>query len=390
MAAGAGVRAVAGRRTNKPVWIAAAACAGLLATAWLARERPIVVRATAVERRPLVVTVVTNGTVEPARETEVRAGLDGRVLFVVEEGTKVAPGEVLVRIDARRVEAELKEARSRRIEAVARLEQAKDAVEQARERVRVDRELLEAGALAPEAYRLSERALAEAESRYQNLQRQIPLELESLDLRIEDLQARLEAARVRASFAGTVYRRQVEQGQVVRAGDPLLWVADLGHLRVRANVDQVDLGRVREGQEAVIRSDALGRRAVPARVARVIPHVKKIESRSVSEALLELIQAPEGLVPGMIVDVEIIVERISDALQIPAEAVFVEEGRSYAYRVVGNRLGRVAIETGRASALDVEVLSGLKPGDRVVLSPREGLSDGMRVQVEAVETSAGS
>ena len=53
---------------------------------------------------------------------------------------------------------------------------------------------------------------------------------------------------MRAPFAGTIYKTQAKKGEMVRLGDPLLWLADLEHLRVRANVDQVDLGRVRPGQ----------------------------------------------------------------------------------------------------------------------------------------------
>ena len=52
---------------------------------------------------------------------------------------------------------------------------------------------------------------------------------------------------MRAPFAGTIYKTQAKKGEMVRLGDPLLWLADLEHLRVRANVDQVDLGRVRAG-----------------------------------------------------------------------------------------------------------------------------------------------
>ena len=75
----------------------------------------------------------------------------------------------------------------------------------------------------------------------------MPLRVAALDKRIAELRAQQQASVVRAPFAGTIYKTQAKKGEMVRLGDPLLWLADLEHLRVRANVDQVDLGRVSPG-----------------------------------------------------------------------------------------------------------------------------------------------
>ena len=334
-----------------------------------------------VHRAPLVVHVVTNGKVEPAGEVEVRARLDGRVEDIVEDGAVVEAGQVVLRIDDTAVAAALAEARAQRVAAREELRVAKAALERARKQVQIDEQLFRAGALTADARRLSRTTFEEAKARYAFLAREVPLRIDALDLKLKELSAQRRAAAVETPFAGTVYRRAAKKGQVVRAGDPVLWIADLDHLRVRANIDQVDLGRVRVGQKVVIRSNAFPNAPVSGRVDEVLPSVVRKESRAVSEALIAIAGSTDGLVPGMTVDVEIIVEEIEAALQIPLDAVFVEEGRSFVYRVDGRRASRVEVATGESNALLVEVESGLEEGDFVIVFPRAGLRDGVRVAV---------
>ena len=100
-------------------------------------------------------------------------------------------------------------------------------------------------------------------------------------------QGAARAARVRRWCAprsrGTIYKTQAKKGEMVRLGDPLLWLADLEHLRVRANVDQVDLGRVQPGQRVVVSANAFPGRTWTGMITEIVPHVVVKESRSVSE-----------------------------------------------------------------------------------------------------------
>ncbi len=369
-----------GRRRGIVVW-AAAVLLVCIAAAWMARQRPLEVRTAEVRRAPLVVHVVTNGKVEPAGESEVRARLDGRIVEIAEDGAAVDAGQVVLRIDDTAVASALAQARADRVAAREELRRARAAFERAREEARVDEELFRSGAITAEARRLSQVALEEAKSRLAFLSREVPLRIDALDLKIKELSEQRRAAAVKTPHAGTVYRRAAKKGQVVHAGDPVLWIADLEHLRVRANIDQVDLGRVQVGQKVVIRSNAFPETPVSGKVEEVLPNVVHKESRAVSEALIAVSGRTDGLVPGMTVDVEVIVEEIPDAIQIPLDAVFVEGAKNLAYRVDGRRLVRSEIETGAANALFVEVKSGLDEGDTVVVFPRTGLHDGMRVAV---------
>jgi HlyD family secretion protein len=212
------------------------------------------------------------------------------------------------------------------------------------------------------------------------LEEEVPLRVASLDLRIEELEAQQASAEVRAPFDGTVYRTVRRNGQAVQVGDPILWMADLERLRVRANIDQVDLGRVKAGQRVRITSNAFPDRSWSGLVSEVIPHVVVRESRSISESLARVEPPTEGLVPGMNVDVEIVVAESARALQVPAEAVFREDGTPFVFRIQRGRAYRSPVTLGLETVTAVEVVEGLEPEDRVVVGPLRGIEDGDRVE----------
>lgn len=363
----------------------AALLAAAVALGWLglcARTPALPVGFAVARQGPLAVQVHTNGKVEPIDQAEVRARLDGRVVEIPDPGTRVDAGGVLLRIDDGPVAAALAAAESERLSAKESLRAARDQLEQVTRTANTDADLFRQQAVTRERYEESQAQLRDARARVEFLERDVPLRVGSLDLRIQELQGQLEAAVVRAPFAGTVYDTAVKRDQTLRAGDPVLHFADLDRLRVRANVDQVDLGRVAVGQEVHIGSNAYPQREWAARISELIPHVVLKDSRFVAEALAAVQPPATGLVPGMTVDVDVLVDSVPDALQVPAEAIFVDDEGSYVYRIEGNRVHRVPVAVGRSTAATVEVTEGLRPQDRVAVGAVEGLVDGARVEVK--------
>src|SRR5215470_7346281 len=110
---------------------------------WYMRTPTPVVDATTVRRAPLRVLVSTNGKVEPVRDVEIRARLDGLVLEIPDAGKQVAAGDVVVRIDDGAVASDLAAARSDRIAALDSLRAARAAADAARKRYATDRDLFD-------------------------------------------------------------------------------------------------------------------------------------------------------------------------------------------------------------------------------------------------------
>ena len=181
---------------------------------------------------------------------------------------------------------------------------------------------------------------------------------------------------------------EFKKGEMVRIGDPILWLADLTSLRVRSNIDQVDLGRVRAGQRMRVASNAYPDRSWTARVSELVPHVIVRDNRSVAEGLALVDPPTDGLVPGMNVDVDIIVEDVRDALQVPAAAVYTENGQPFVYRIAKGYALWTPVTLGRSSVGAVEILGGLEAKDRVVVGSSNGLRDGSRVEARMPNVAA--
>ena len=353
---------------------------GLLLPLWWARNPAPIVQAAQVRRGPLVIDVSTNGTVEPIDDVEVRARVDARVIEIPDAGKVVREGDEVIRLDVGTLPAELEAARSERLASVEALRAARDALTRARQNFTTDEELFQGGALTENRYRESKALLREAEAKAQSLGNEVPLQVASLDLRIAELERKQQAAIIRAPFDGTVYKTAAKKGQMVRVGDALLSMADLEHLRVRTNVDQVDLGKVEEGQRIRVLTNAHPDRVWTGKVTEVIPNIEIKQNRAIAEALAEVEPPLTGLVPGMTVDVDIVVAEADSVLQIPTEAISNNGKGPFVYKVEGDLVRITLVELGLTSVTAAEITSGLEVGDRVVRGPLIDLNDGMRVE----------
>lgn len=352
---------------------------GLLIPLWWARNPALVVQVAEVRRGSLVIEVSTNGTVEPINDIDVRAAVDARVVEIPDAGTTVRKGEKVIRLDIGSIPADLAAARSERLAALESLRAARDALARTRQNFAADEELFKGGALTESRYKESKASLREAEAKAESLEREVPLRVASLDLRIAELERKQKAAVIRAPFDGTIYKTTAKKGQMVHIGDLLLSMADLEHLRVRTNVDQVDLGKVEEGQKIRVLSNAHPGRVWNGQVTEVIPNIEIKQNRAVAEALAEIEPPVAGLVPGMNVDVDIIVAEEDSVLQVPAEAISNDGKGPFVYKIEGNRVRVTPVRLGLTSVNAAEIKEGLEAGDRVVRGPLTDLVDGMRV-----------
>lgn len=214
-------------------------------------------------------------------------------------------------------------------------------------------------------------------------QRQAQWKLDSLGVAQERLlqaqqnvaliEEQLAETAILSSYQGNITRLLVGTGAYISAGTPVLEVADLSRLVVKARIDEVDVTSVFPSQAVKVTSDAFIGKQLEGVVTRIAPqpiYEGKVAKYNVT---IEILNPPEGLRPGMNTDVEIITLQ-RESLTVPIQAVVsasdvvpVSTAASKAVFVVRDgRAVKVPVTTGETSLTTVEILQGLNPGDLII------------------------
>jgi len=387
-------------------------------------------------RENLVSSISSNGKVEPISPYVMRAELDTFVDKVyASEGQQVKKGQLLLELDVKDAAARLAETRSKLLQAEDNLRAAK-AGGRADEAAKVLGDLAKAQAerdrlqkthdallhlIAQQAATRDELAAndldltkAQAEvtrltAAKQEFERSVKLDSDRAALQVEQLrnetgalEEKVRQGRITAPADGTVYSlgrnggsEPLKAGDFVKVGDLLAEMADLHKVRVRAFIDEPDLGGLEENEPVKITWDALANKTWSGRTETIPKQVVQRNTRSVGELLCSVNNDKLELLPNINVNVRINSRERLGVLSVPRGAVAAEGGRRYVYVVKSNQLGvgkskleKREIHVGIADATNYEVVSGLQEGELVALPGDVDLRDGMDVIV--VSTSAGN
>ncbi len=301
------------------------------------------------------------GSLEAEELVQVHAEVDGAVTAVeFHEGDRVTPESVLVRIDperyrleAERTEATYKKALADQHRAEADLERRE---ELAREQLVAAEELNRA---RQEAERLTaEAAAARAAWNWAS--------------------ANERRSQVRPPRAGVINTKAVDTGQFVKAGTALATLVDTSRLRLRFKVSAADSLRAREGQAVSFRVAAAGEREFEASIY----HVGEVADPTTRQVeLLAWVRNPGTLKPGFFAEVTLATESKKGSLVVPEGAVQASERGFVAYVTEDGKARLRLLQVGlRTETGLVEVISGLKAGETVIVEGSDRLADGVAVQ----------
>jgi HlyD family secretion protein len=366
--------------------------------------------------------ISSNGKVEPIIPYSLRAKFDGFVDRVIAaEGKNVKKGELLLTLDARAIRSQLDQARAQqaaqeddlraartggRADQAAKLASDLRSAEAERNLLQRQQETLtklaaQNAATAEEvdknrtALERSEASVDEARKAKQEFERQASLDRDRLDLLVEhskalvnDLQDKVDSSRVTAPANGTLYSFPVHAGDFVHTGDLLAAIADLHELRVRAYIDEPELGQLKPGQTVVVTWDALPGRTWTGKTEILPRQVVALGTRNVGELLCTIENKGQELIPNTTVDVRIEINERADALVVPRGAVQIDGGHRYVYRLDGGRLHQTEIRVGLSNATQFEVLSGVNEGDFLALPGDTALRNNMAVRVAIPESES--
>ena len=390
-------------RARRRRWLlAAAAIAAILLAVWIAaRLRGPELPGYEVASGPLVQNVVATGRVAAPSRVLVGAEISGLVLERrVMDGDRVEPGDVLVVLRARDLQARRDEARAalealrtaERPDARARLRQARAELAQAERELARRRELGQRQLVSRESVEAAGQIAIAARAAAE----QARLAVDALDggareaqarQRLEAAEAELARAQIRATVPGTVLVRRVEPGDTVKPGDVLLEIARDAPGEVLLALDEKNLGRLDTGQPATCIADAFPMRPFAASVFHIAPGVDP--ARGTIDVRLRIDPAADFVRQDMTVTATLVTGRRDHALAVPNDALLDDDigsDRAAVLRVDGGRVERVPVRLGLRGLALSEVLEGLSAGDVVVAAgalARDALpDDGDRVRLQ--------
>lgn len=183
--------------------------------------------------------------------------------------------------------------------------------------------------------------------------------------------SRLGYATIRAPISGVIAKISTQKGETVSVGlkaPTFVTIIDLDRLQVETFVDEVDIGKVKVGQAARFRVDAHPNRDFKGRVDAIYPNAV-LQSNVVNYVAILAIKNGGGLLrPGMTANVAVQVAAARRRLGVPGSAIWFHKGRRFVWVLDGARRIKREVKIGRRRGRFFEVVNGLKPGERVLLT----------------------
>jgi HlyD family secretion protein/macrolide-specific efflux system membrane fusion protein len=321
---------------------------------------------TTVKRNDLAIEVLETGKIQPREKVEVKSKVAGQVAKVfVDAGDKVKKGQLLLQLEP--IDYERQVAKSE-----ADVAAAKNAVDFAQ----LTLERRQAG--------LKERGVAQmdVDTAMADL-RGKKVALQTAEVANNAALDQLHYCRITSPLDGTVTERVIQPGETVVPGvqstfdgKSLMTVSDLSTLIVKADLNQIDVAKVKLGQKVTVTLDALPGKSYEAAITKIAPASILPKDKQVDVFPVEatLTKADPAIKPGMTADVRVHIEKKEHVLALPIEAVVKENGKQYVSKVVPAENGKqktdkVEVTVGARNDREIEIASGIKEGDKILIKP---------------------
>ena len=374
----------------------------------------------------LTSTITLPGQLVPRQEVQVVSPIPGTVAAThFQYGAQVAKGQRLVELDITEIEEKYRQAQATYIKALLRFNELEDwnnNVEVVRARRAISKTklqleaqehkrdetafLLERGVIPASEHAAAEQQLHNLQLDYEAVQQDLEavlakggadakqvaqLELDNARTQMQTLEDMLQRATVNAPVAGVILQPQrggggkpdqggehLAKGRSVTQGELLLTIGDLDGLSIRGQVDEVDIAKVRLGQQVGISGDAFPGLELLGTIAHVSSQAGKRGQEKNTLPTFEISVALDNLTPaqrqqlrlGMSANLEVVVYEKPDSLLVPLSAVQVGNGKTW-LQVRDKESGgvkQIEVNTGVTTLDRVEIIHGLEAGDEVVLS----------------------
>lgn len=352
---------------------------------------PATVTVQPVRLRTFPRTLLVTGSLAAWDELPVGAEVSGLRIerIYVDEGDRVHQGQVLAELNEDVLLAQMHQAqanigrmRSAIRQQAALIQEAVAVQQEAKANLRRYSDLARQGAISQVEAQTRETSAATSLAKVESARQSLAVaqsDMAKAQAELEQLKATLAQTRIMAPVDGYISKRQAKLGSVVgpNGGTVLFTLVRDGRVELNAEVPELSLPNIEIGQQVLVSSDAAPAKKYVGRVRQVTPVVDpQTRIGSVHIAL----PANPNLKPGMFMHGELHLGS-SPALVVPEAAVLFRDAKPFVFVLQGDRVAVQHIETGTRSQGFVEVLSGLRDGEKVVLAGAGYLKNGSRVRV---------
>lgn len=293
-------------------------------------------------------------TVEAEEETGVVAKVSGVVEEIyVEEGDFVKAGTVLAKLDDEMI--------------AVQLEQAKADMRKQENNYQRNQNLHEKSLVSTEVFQ------------------QVKFEYERQKAAYALAELSLKYTSIRTPISGVVAERKVKVGNMVLQNQDIFRVSGLNPLIAVLHVPERQLERMRDGQRAILRIDALGGTVFEGFIKRISPVIDA--GTGTVKVTLEVKDSTGRVRPGMFTRVKIIYDVHAGTTLAPKDAIIAEDRESSVFVVQDSTAYKRTVVLGYTNTTHVEILEGLMPGDTIVTTGKSGLKDSTKVEI--VTTTGG-
>jgi len=346
--------------------------------------------------------LVASGYIVARHSSDVGVKIGGRIEHLkFEEGTRVRRGEVIADIEHADIEAQLEASRRAVAEADAQLAQAIAARDEDVRNLERQRQLMKDGITTTAALTAADAAAAVSAARVKSAEAAIA----SARARVKVAEEALENTNVRAPFDGVVIKKRAEigetvspfgvQGQSSREGGAIATIADLGELEVQTEVSENGVAKLTPAMPAEVKLQAYQDQVFRGRLRQIFPSADR--AKAIVEVRVTILNPDAHVKPEMTASVTFQEKRpagmvsgsdsgttpAGPVILVPKRAVAEQAGRSIVWVVTGGTAARRPVTLGAERLDQVEVRSGVVPGELVILSPpAAALGDGGVVRVK--------
>ena len=378
-----------------------------------------------VKKGPMSTKIYATGIVEPNFKVEVKSKASGEVLsFPFLEGDKVEKGTLLLELDKSDEKRNVAKAKADLSKATAKLKKSETALllqktkyktdiktsqsevisaiaslKESEDKLKRQIELFEQKIVSQESldtaktlFEVNQQKLIQAESQLQESkdsihdiamkENEIELvntEVQLAEIALDEAEERLEETEVFVPLTGVIIEKLVEEGQIiasgisnVNGGTALANIADMSRLFIIADIDETDIGSVKVGHPVTITADAFSDKVFDGRVRRIAPQGLVENSITIFKVKIEVLgKGKKKLKPVMSANIEITTDHVESAVFTARAGIRDSKDGKFAMVLKNEKPKKLFVKTGIKNPIFVQILSGLAPGDHVILGDWE-------------------